>query len=452
MGFTQKIVKHFFSGAIEQIIGQNLAMENMFNFLGKDMPVVTADGFDYIGKGYMQVPAVYECVDLIMKKIQSVPVLTYRVKSVQKQKKYENLLKSDNIADRARAFLMKEEVYEEVAIDGIQRLLERPNDLQNWDDFIGLITILVLTSGNSLVYGNSGTESSKKWGEVWALPFSPNNYNIISGGVMKPVNGYQVNYNAGEYRMSFSAGEIKHVKTINPVFDTQGQWLYGMSPLRPYLMQLIRDKYGNEQANKILYNGANFGYISPKQPIDSPSAEQKQHMKEQIREIIQSKDSVSRYIPSSVPLEWTPIGLGTADMGLLELANASREDIYRGYHVPLTYASNSQSTYNNSNDHKKRLIYDAVVPVMDLIMQHLADFICSPYKEKIILKADYMSLSELSEDMKELTEWLEKAWWLTGNEKRAAQGYSEIDDEDMKKILVNKNMANIMDVAASRTL
>src|SRR5690606_41027988 len=93
----------------------------------------------------------------------------------------------DNIADRARAFLMKERVYEEVEDSRLRKLLEQPNDTQTWDEFISLITVLYLATGNAFVYGNAADGRSKKITEAWALPFSPLEMNIQSGGMFDPV-------------------------------------------------------------------------------------------------------------------------------------------------------------------------------------------------------------------------------------------------------------------------
>src|SRR5690606_40939907 len=57
--------------------------------------------------------------------------------------------------------------------------------------------------------------------------------------------------------------------------------------------------------------------------------------------------SLARLVPASVPLEWTEIGLSSADMELLNHSNASADDIYRGYHVPLFFRTLDSSTYNN---------------------------------------------------------------------------------------------------------
>src|SRR5690606_34964610 len=135
----------------------------------------------------------------------------------------------------------------------------------------------------------------------------------------------------------------------------------------------------------------------------------KQSLRDQMTDAKASKEELARIFPVSVPLDWLPIGLPSADLQLLELSKAGREDIYRAFHVPLTYASTDQASYNNANAHGKQLIYNAVAPICEVISRSLTSFICGAYATKdkrYIIRLDYMSLPELSQDMKEVAEWL----------------------------------------------
>jgi HK97 family phage portal protein len=428
---------------------QDFVNANVFPFLGNGQQITPEDNFNYIKRGYMESPSVYECIDLIMKKILACPVLIYRVKNVQAAKEYENLLKSDNIADRARAFLMKERVYEEVEDSRLRKLLEQPNDTQTWDEFISLITVLYLATGNAFVYGNAADGRSKKITEAWALPFSPLEMNIQSGGMFDPVKGYVAIYNGGKSTLEFSANDIEHIKTVNPLYRTTGQQLYGLSPLKAYEYALLREKYGDKAALKVLESGAPFGFLTPKDPIDELTTAQKQAWTEKIRDVINGRRPEGRYIPGSIPMDWVPIGFPNSELQTLDNSKDVRESIYRGYHIPLVYASNDASTYNNSREAKRALIFDAVLPVATAIFNQLSAFFTRGY-EGYVIKPDIMSLPEMATDMKELMDWLDKAPVST-DEARAALGYSELRTSDSGTILVNRNKVPLNVVASGGT-
>lgn len=429
MGIIGKILK-----------GENLALKNTFFWLGDGQPIVSEDSYSYIQDGYMSVGAVYECVDLIMKKILSCPVICYRVKNEQGYKKYENLLKSNNPIDVQKAMRMKEDVVEEYAPPEIKALIDKPNPKQTWDTFISTIATLYLITGNSLVYGNGSDQRirAKKWSEIWALPFSPRDITIEAGGIYDPIRSYEVNYNSGESNLNFPAAQIAHIKTINPDFSPTAGQLFGMSPLRPYLSNLASERLGKDQLSKLIKNGMKFGMLTPKNKEDQLSSDQKDDLRDRLKSMFSSGEAMSRIFPGSVPMDFTSIGLGVDDLKLLELSKASREDIYRGYHVPSTYASNEASTFNNKASDGKQLIYNAVAPVGDAIIKSISNFICEPHNSgttKYVLKLDYMSLPEMSVDMKEMAEWMAKSPQLSWNEKRFGMGYSEkTDDPEMDKV------------------
>lgn len=423
-----------------------------FQTLNNDIPSINPDSFDYIQNGYMTVSAVYECIDLIMKKVVASPAIVYEVKSAQGLKMYDNLMKSDNIVDRAKAMRMKSDVLEEVLLKPVQDLLDYPNARQTWDEMIGLAVVLYLATGNALIYGNGSPQraTDKKWSEVFSLPYSPNDITIVGGkSIFDPVKEYKISAHGSESLVNFDAELIEHIKTVNPLWDGTGGNKFGMSPLRAYCRKLIRERLGDDQANKILNNGGSFGVLSPKNKEDQFQSDQKKALHERLTDASRSNEPLARIFPSSVPLEWLQIGLPTTDLQLLELSKASREDVYRGYHVPLTYASTDQASYNNANAHGKQLIYNAVAPICEVFSRALTNFIAKPYnttQKKYTIRLDYMSLPELSQDMKEVAEWLEKCDDITPNEKREVKGFGRKDAEGMDDVWVNKSKVRMIDI------
>lgn len=422
-----------------------------FESLNNQTMSVNADSFDYIKDGYATVSAVYECVDLIMKKIISSPAVIYEVKSIQKLKQYDNLSKSNSIADRAKAFRIKSDAITEVDVPQIRDLIENPSDKQTWDEFVGLITVLYLVTGNALIYGNASESriSQGKWSEIFALPYAPNDITIKGGGIFTPIDEYIVAASGSSSQQAFKAKQIEHLKTVNPIWNGTGSSQFGMAPLRAYVRKLLRERIGDDQANKILNNGGAFGILTPKNKEDQFDSTQKRALREQMTDAKASNEELARLFPVSVPLDFLEVGLPVADLQLLELSKASREDIYRGFHVPLTYASTDQASYNNANAHGKQLIYNAVAPVGDVIGRGLTKFICTPYNtsdKKYIIRLDYMSLPELSQDMKELADWLKESDDLTPNDKREAKGYGRIEADGMDDVWINRSKVRMQDV------
>lgn len=428
-------------GTLRRRITSSLS-RSVFSLINKDEPVINYDTFQY-QDAYRTTGAVYECVDLITKKVVASPIIVYLVKNPEGYKKYLNLSKSENIADRAHAMKLRTQVLEEVHVPAIQELLEQPNEVQTGSRFIEILAASYLLRGNAYVYGNPADRGSNKWVELFAM--HADMQIVGGGGRFEPVKEYFV---TGEDRVRYPAKQILHLKTFNPSLDYREQ-LYGMSPLAPYLYSIDKILYSDKQALKQLNNGGKMGFISPKMKEDELGQEQKDILKQTIQEAYDSSDALSRLIPASIPLAWTEIGLSSQDMELLGHTNVSADDIYRGYHVPLYFRTLDSSTYNNVVTAKKAFIYDAVAPIAEKIAAGLTDFICAYYrreKKKYVIAFDYMSLPELSDDVKSIMEYLERADMLTPNEKREMMGFGKSDAAGMDEIFISKNKVRLQDI------
>src|SRR5690606_39009364 len=148
--------------------------------------------------------------------------------------------------------------------------------------------------------------------------------------------------------------------------------------------------------------------------------------------------------------------LSSADMELLNHSNASADDIYRGYHVPLFFRTLDSSTYNNVVTAKKAFVYDAVAPIAEKMGAALTKFICHYYREQhgknYVIAFDYMSLPELSDDVKAIMEYLNNTHMLSPNEQREMLGFGRSQQEGMDEIFISKNFVRLSDVMAGKIL
>lgn len=418
----------------------SLYNQNIYRWINDGMPVMKEDKTTYIN-AYKTVGAVYECCDIISKKVVACPRIVYRVKDQVEYKKYLNYSKS--ITTLGKALIAKAKALEEVSMPQIEKLLNNPNKMQNGDDFFENLAGFFLLTGNSYAYGNSSSPKDKKWSEIFGLP---TDMTIVSGGPMNPVKEYKVNCWVSD---PFPADQVKHFKTFNPEYSTTGQQLYGMAPMTAYLYALDIIQNADKQSDKQIKNGGIFGLISPENKEDQLSDDQNKDLKEQLQEGRRSDDELARIIPSSIPLKWTQIGLPSSDLQVIEASGAKADDVYRGYHVPLQFRNQDSATYNNLPVANRKFVFDAVAPICRKLEIGLTEFICTPYntaKETYVIHLDYMALPELNDDMKAIIEWLGAMPYLTPNEKREVIGYARSTQPGMDEILVNRNTVRLQDV------
>jgi HK97 family phage portal protein len=423
----------------------NLYNENIFRWLNTGIPIVQENNQTYID-AFNNVGPVFECVDIIAKKVVACPRIVYRIKDQAEYKKFLNYSKSSTTL--GKALIAKAKALEEVHIPEIEKLLNNPNKLQNGDDFLETTAGLFLLTGNAYVYGNSSQPSKKKWSEIYALP---TDMKIISGGPLDPIEGYKVNFWTDPEM--FPAAQIKHIKTFNPNYSTNGRQLYGLAPLRSQLFSLDIIENADKQADKQMKNGGIFGLITPENKEDQLTEPQKQDMHDRISSARKSNDELSRMIPASIGLKWTQIGLASGDLQLLEISDAKADGVYRVYHIPLQFRNQDSATYNNLPVANRKFVFDAVAPICRKIDVGLTEFICPAYNtatETYVIHLDFMGLPELNDDMVAAVTWLQNSPFLTMNEKREVIGYGRSAEAGMDQILVNRNTVLLADVLSGK--
>lgn len=462
------IIQRFFQTEVERQINalnasntnqSNLLYNyNTFRWLGYDMPINMPDNpLTYIKDGYLNMAAVNRCVNLLLTKIASIPVIVYEQKedsTNQKFKQFKSLNASPEINSKVQAKIIQLKELKEVNNKEIQKLIDQPNEFQTWDEWVKYFVGAYLLTGNSYDYLNGPfmeeyNPKKDKFTEHFVLPTGM--MKIISGGMFEPVKGYRM-INGDNYT-DYPAEQVIHWKTFNPEYCSTGSQLYGISPLRAYLEPLLRNKIGDKELSRQLKNGGSFGFISPKRQEDNLQSDQKKALKDQMVLAKKSNDEISRIFPSSIPLDWTQVGLKPEDLQLLAIKNVDEESIYKAYGIPLVFANQNASTYNNLNEAKKELVYNALAPLCEDIGTQLTKKICEPIEKrtgkKYKIYLDYNALPEMAQDMAKVSEWISKSPELTYNEKREAKGYGRLEIDGMDSIFISGNERLIQDAAIS---
>lgn len=414
----------------------NLALENLFQYWGQDLPILNSDAHDYINRIWKNIPIVYECTNIIYKKVVKTPLVFYRVKNERASKAYKNMQRKDT----PEALVLKSQAYEEVDVPALSKLLEQPNGQQDWNNFVGIWVLSYLLTGNSYVWKDV-SRTTKKPLEIWAFP----SLQINSGGIYNPVKNYSQFHNTDSER-NYPAEQVYHTKTPNPNFTTMGDQLYGVSPLRAYLEPLRTIEEANTQASKQMRNGGVLALISPARAEDQLSRDQREAFMDKFKKALRSQQSFNRFMTSNIAMDVQQVGLPSSDLDLLAIKSADEESIYRLFGIPLARYSQKASTQNNQEQSNKQLIWDAIEPITDLIGNMLTKFVGIHY-DNTVIELDVTQLPEMSVNMKEVSDYvipLVKHGIISREEARFVFRYGETgfdfmqdfwyDDKPMRKI------------------
>lgn len=428
--------------AMDAVVNLNTSYQSaLYGFLNNGQPVQMADNtFTYVQEGYQFNADVYTCVDLILKKLSACTPIVYEVTKdkISSVQKYRNLIQSDTHEARIKAKALEIKAMKEVYMPDITNLLYTPNPYQTYSEWLTHYAGFYLVSGNTYNFYN---KINKKPKEMYVLPSTF--IKIMSGGPMKPIAGYRVINQRffGAAQFDFAPDEVSHLKTFNPNYTNYGSQLYGQSPLMAFRLTLQKNRDGRIEANKQMKNGGAMGILSPKQGAPALTPDQGRDLKEQIASKHRATgDLIERIFASGASLDWQQIGLPVSDLQLLQSLQFDRTDIANAYHVPITLLNDmSASTDNNVAAHMKQLIYNAIIPLANIISDRLTRDICPVFntnERQYIIQLDPTTLPDMSEDNAKVAQWLLDAFWLSPNQKLQAMGFQTSSEQNMDKILV----------------
>jgi len=396
---------------------------------------------NYIAKGYQTNPTVYSIINLITKCATAIPYAVYEKENSIALNQYKSLttgtLNNDSLL---KAQIIKKDALTLTEGTDLEKLLNRPNPAQSWNTFIGELIAFGKLTGNRYIYG-IGPETGMNVGKYKEMYVMPSQImEIISGGIMQPVEKYKVEYN-GEFEIP--ADQICHIKDFNPYYDGTGTHLYGQSPLRAGLRSLTTNNEAVQTGVKFLQNQTARGVLMSEE--GDLNEVQAQQLKDKFRKSHQGANNAGDIIITPKKLSWVNFGLNASDLSLIQQYNTSIKDLCNIYNVPVQLLNNTDSsTYNNMKEAKKALYQNAVIPELCKIRDELNRWLVPMYGDKLCIDFDFSVIPELQEETDKVVDQMSKSWWLTPNEKRMAMNYGEVeDDESMNDYYIPANLLPI---------
>ena len=421
-------------GAQNTNINYNKAL---YNWLGNSIVWNQENDETYIKQGYQTNATVYSIINLITKAATTIPLQVYEVKNVADSKRYKSMTSGymdANVMHNAR--VLKAKAFNELESHPLHELMERPNPAQSYNAWLTEIIAFGKLTGNRFIYG-IGPETggnANKFTELYVLPSQ--NVEIVSGGIMEPVQGYKLQYNG---TFEAPADSICHIKDFNPDYDGTGTHLYGQSPLRAGLRSLTANNEALTTGVKYLQNQTARGILmSDEGDINEVQA---QALKDKFRKQHQGSQNAGDIIITPSKLSWVNFGLPATDLALIEQYNSTVKDLCNIYNVPVQLLNNTDSaTYNNMKEAKKALYQNAVIPELVKLRDELNRWLSPQYGPNIYIDFDYSAVPELQDELEKIVGQLSQAWWVTPNEKREAMYYGREDNVQMDDFFIPANL------------
>lgn len=311
----------------------------------------------------------------------------------------------------------------------ILKTIRRPNELTGQGRFLENVIKYLYISGNSYIEAIPPEGSPS---ELWTL--RPDRIRIIPGNRATLIARYELTTEGGGDPTAIKPESILHLKTFHPTDD----W-YGLSPIEVARWVVEQSNKGDTWNTALLVNQGNPpGFFVAKGAIDD---DQFQRFQQLWQDRYAGAMNAGRMPWIDGDVDWKSTGLPPSDMEWSELSVIAGRKIAIALGVPPEILGDSASkTYSNYKEARKAFYLETVLPLAGWIRDEFNNWLIPKFtEEQIRLEFNRDAVDAIQEDRAELVASLDKAWWLTLNEKREAIGYDEVSDGDV--ILVPTTLA-----------
>lgn len=366
----------------------------------------------YIDSGYNINDIIYSIVGLIMDKVRVAPWGLYRVVDESSLKAYQGLMSKKDISPsdfiKARDFHKK--ALEPVKGNSrLKEILEFPNDVDSFSDFVANDGGYLLLTGNSFVRNSklNGGQNKGQIGELLHLPAQWTNIKATSTFPAR-VTGYSV----ATWNLDYAPEEILHNKKWNPNWNIQGQELYGMSPLKAALNLINRNNSANRAAASAFQNQTLKGVLY--MDDDAYDVKEKKTQAEAIKARLANEytgvDANGKIATSGFKMGFVPVGLSPVDLNIIESEKWDMRRLCSVYGVNSQLLNDPENrTYNNVDAAEKQLTTRCALPILNSFRGNFNRKLKKDWggTPGTIVDYDMTVYTELQEDTAEMMKWLQ---------------------------------------------
>jgi HK97 family phage portal protein len=401
-----------------------------------------------IQNGYLANDIVYSIISLITNKVKLAPWDVYKIVDESSLKRYKSALSDRNYREAKDLKLKALELYTGDA--KLNELLRYPNDSESWSDLMEQSSGYKLLTGDKFLWGEL-LQAGANTGKPQSIHVLPAHLMQIIATRTFPVAeaGYQINYG---YIKTFSREEVLHEKYWNPQWDTNGQQLYGLSPLRAACKNIDRNNSAKEVSTKKFRNGGAEGvlYQDDEKLTDSDLAEEQiGALEKSWNEKYGGPRNAGKIVLSGYKVGWARIGLSPVDMQIIDSEKWDLRMLCAIYGVPSQLLNDPDNkTYNSLREAEKALTSRCAMPELIATRESLNRKLRTDWGYKgsnIFLDFDTSVYPELQENEADKAAWMNKSV-LTIRQRFELQGIEipdNVPDEVLDILLAPNNLVDV---------
>ncbi len=380
--------------------------------------------FDVLSeKGYKSNAIVYACVDLVSQACQNLDLLVYG------------------------------EDGNEIPNHPLINKFKMPNLYQSGSEFRSKLIGNFLLSGNAYVYVDSDYADGDHFWHCLRpdrVEVKLNNRGQVAGYEYSVIND---NYTQ---KVFYRKEDVIHIKNYHPNDD-----YYGHSPANSAGNSIDTHNSASSFIKSLLDNSAMPSgalIFRGNEFTQSLSDEQRKQLKLEIEDTYSGSRNAGRPMLLEGGLEWKEMGIHPKNMEFMDAKREAARDIALAFGVPpLLLGIPGDNTYANYKEANRAFYRQSVMPKMGHVLgvfSHYFSIVKPPQSTSaendrvphiLTVTFDKDKIEALAEEQDSLFDRLQKATFLTDNEKRLATGYEESDEFNKPKEDPNNQTNDVND-------
>jgi phage portal protein BeeE len=240
--------------------------------------------------------------------------------------------------------------------------------------------------------------------------------------------------------------DVVFIKYFNPSVEIMQEWR-GLSPVKVLSRTLTMMESGENVTTAQLQNGGVPGIVYDKTPgLDNTVISKR---RDNFGRFLRNSDNKGAPYFSANELGYIALGTPLTDMEVTALASANRDMVCNVYGVSsVLFNDKSASTESNVQEMVKEMYINTIIPNVHRVESALNKGVVPDLVTKGIVKCDTSEIKALHDDEAKKAAALAQKWWLTGNERREADGYDQdTADELMDKYIIPSGMTLLDDLS-----
>lgn len=349
----------------------------------------------FANEGYVQNAVVYRCVRMIAEASASVPFALF-------------------------------EGDEQLTEHPLLNLLSRPNAQQCGPD------LLETWYGYLLVAGNSYLEAVSVGKDVRELHvLRPDRMKVLVGADGWP-EGYEYSVAGRSVRFTHDitngARPLLHMAFFHPSNDH-----YGLSPIEAAATAIDIHNTASRWNKALLDNAARpSGALVYSSSDGNLTRDQYERLKSELESSFQGARNAGRPLLLEGGLDWKAMSLSPKDMDFIEAKSAAAREIALALGVPpMLLGIPGDNTYSNYQEANRSFWRQSVLPLVSRTSKALSGWLGAGFDDGLELRPDLKHVPALAGERDSIWSRMERAEFLTVNEKRAALGYGPVEGGDV---------------------